>query len=307
MITPSDLLPRSLRHGVRRVLSTVRHKGPPPHVIALLATYNEARVIEECLRTLIAQEIDVYLLDNQSTDGTLDIARRFLGAGLVGFETLPRDGTYRWRDILMRKEMLAATLDADWFMHVDADELRPSPWPGISLARALGRVDEAGFNAVDFQEFTFVPTQEAPDHDHPRFADTMRWYYPFRNMEPHLVRAWKRQSSRVSLAASGGHEVVFSQRRIFPVRFPMRHYQFLSLDQLTHKYAPRNYSPEEVAAGWHGWRPRIGSGRIFLPREGMLQRYRSDEQLDSSDLWTRHWVDLQLSASAALTVPSIET
>ena len=54
-------------------------------VIALLASYNEERFIA-------GQGLQVYLIDNESTDNTVAIAERYAGRGLIRIETLPRAG-----------------------------------------------------------------------------------------------------------------------------------------------------------------------------------------------------------------------
>ncbi len=195
-------------------------------VLAILAAYNEERFLAGSIEHLASQGVGVHVIDNGSTDRTLRIAERYLGGGVVAIETLPRDGVYRWEAILRRKSEIAAGSEASWVMHVDADEIHLPPAGDRTLAEAFRRVEAEGFNAVDFQEFTFLPTAEEPDHDHPRFRDTMRWYYPFCPFSPHLVRAWKRQEAPVALADSGGHEAAFPGRRIAPVKFPMRHYLF---------------------------------------------------------------------------------
>src|SRR3989442_7651052 len=140
-------------------------------ILAILATYNEQRFIVGCLEHLISHGIEVYLVDNSSTDQTVRLAERFLGRGLVGIETFPRDGVYAWSALLRRKEQLAAALDADWFMHVDADEIHLPPRSDRTLLQAIQEADAEGYNAVNFSEFTFVPTQEEPDHDHPEFRE----------------------------------------------------------------------------------------------------------------------------------------
>lgn len=93
-------------------------------IIALLATYNERRFIQASLEHNIAQGLEVYLIDNESTDDTVRIAEQYLGRGLIGIESFPRGGMIRWVELLKRKEQLAFTLDADWFIHIDADEFR---------------------------------------------------------------------------------------------------------------------------------------------------------------------------------------
>src|SRR5918911_1328348 len=77
-------------------------------VVALVATYNEERFIGSCLEHLIEQGVQVYLIDNSSSDRTVEIAERYLGRGLIDIETFPRaGGVYKWRSILERQEQLA--------------------------------------------------------------------------------------------------------------------------------------------------------------------------------------------------------
>jgi glycosyltransferase involved in cell wall biosynthesis len=257
-------------------------------VIALIAAHNEQRFIGPCLENLIRQGLDVYLIDNSSTDRTVAIAERFLGRGLMAIETFPRHGMYSWGPLLARKEELAAALDADWFVHVDADEIRLPPNSGTTIAHALAEVDRQGYNAVNFMEFTFVPTREAPDHDHPRFLQTMLWYYPFLPTFPHRLNAWKRQRERVDLAGEGGHRVSFPGLRMWPASFPMRHYLFLSVPHAIEKYVDRRYDPREVERGWHRARANLDPARIRLPSRETMRRYQSDDALDASNPRTRH-------------------
>lgn len=259
-------------------------------VIALLATYNEERFIAACLEHLIQQGVDVYLIDNCSTDRTLAIAEAYLHRGLIGVESFPRAGVYSWRPILERKEQLAGELEGDWFMHVDADEIRVAWRSQYTLKEALEVVEAQGFNAVNFLEFTFIPTEEEPDHDHPGFLTTMRWYYPFLPMFPHRLNAWKRMAARPELAWSGGHHVRFPGLRMFPESFRMRHYLFLSVPHAIEKYAARAYDSAEVRMGWHGWRVSIEPERIKLPSQSQLRRYVTDDELNASMPHSKHWL-----------------
>lgn len=258
--------------------------------VALLATYNEERFIGSCLEHLARQGILTYLIDNSSTDGTVAIAERYRGRGLLGIERFPRFGKFSWRSLLARKEDLASTLDADWFLHIDADEIRLPPPGRPTLVEALYEADQRGCNAVNFLEFTFVPTRGAPDHDHPEFQRTMRWYYPFLPSFPHRLNAWKRQPARVELAWSGGHQVRFPGLRMYEESFPMRHYLFLSVRHAIEKYVGRRYDPAEVAAGWHGGRAWLRPDTITLPAEAELRRLAEDGRLDPTHPRTRHFL-----------------
>lgn len=259
-------------------------------VIALLAVHNERRFVANCLEHLHAQGVDTYLIDNCSIDGTREIAERFEGQGLIGSESFPRDGIYEWRALLERKEQLAQQLDADWFIHLDADEIRLPPPGGGSLVEALERVDREGANAVNFQEFTFVPTRDDPDHDHADYGRTLRTYYPFLPIPVNQLKAWK--AGPVELAWSGGHQVRFPGLRMWPEAFPMKHYLFLSIDHAIEKYGGRVYAQHEVDAGWHGWRAQVTANAIMsLPAREDLRVTHDDGDLDASAPRDRHVVE----------------
>ncbi len=88
-------------------------------VVALIAAFNEEDVLDHVLADLHGQGVDVYFLDDGSTDRTLAIAEARIGHGVIGIERL-KTGTgeskeaaeFRWAEILRRKEALAAEIDA---------------------------------------------------------------------------------------------------------------------------------------------------------------------------------------------------
>lgn len=262
----------------------------PQRVLALIAAYNEERFIGGCLEHLFANGVEAYLCDNESTDRTVEIAKSYLGRGLRGIESIPRDGTYRWSAILARKEELAKELSADWFLHLDPDEIPQPSRPGQTLAEAIAAADAAGYNAVEFDELAFVATRESPDHDHPDFRRTMRWYYPFAPQPLHRVIAWKSQGD-VDLVSSGGHQARFRGRRISPERLFLRHYLILSHEHALRKYVQRTYDAAEVRKGWHGWRARVTEEDVTLPSEVELRFTAHEGDLDASSPRRRHWIE----------------
>jgi len=257
-------------------------------IVALLATYNEERFVGDCIGHLAENDVETYLIDNGSEDRTVEVAERFRGRGLAGIEIAPRYGVYSWKPLLDRKAELATILEADWFIHLDADEIRLPPAGSKTLRSALEAVAEEGFNAVNFQEFTFVPTVEAPDHDHPRYRETMRHYYPFLLRDHDQLKAWKRQETPVDLSTSGGHQVSFPGLRVYPQAFPMRHYLFLSVEHAIRKYVDRTYDRAEVEAGMHRRRASLRRESIALLSQRQLRYAATDADLDQTDPWTSH-------------------
>ncbi|HEY1834192.1 MAG TPA: glycosyltransferase family 2 protein [Solirubrobacteraceae bacterium] len=263
-------------------------------IVAMLQVYNERRFIAGCIEHLHEQGVGVYVIDNESSDDTLQIAERYEGRGVVGIETLPRDGTFALNPQCERQEQLARTLDADWLMHHDADEIRVSPTRGQTLAEAIAEVDEAGFNAVNFFEFTFLPVRESPDHDHPDFQRTMHWYYPFLPWFPARLNAWKRQDGPIDLTTMGGHQVKFEGLAMAPESLYMRHYLYLSAEHAREKFLQRRYSAKEVDEGFHGWRAKVQEQHIELPSESEVPgryEYGDDHLLDPSNPFKHHLME----------------
>jgi glycosyltransferase involved in cell wall biosynthesis len=276
----------------------------PMRIVAIIQAYNEERFIGGCIEHLREQGVDVYLVDDASTDNTVAIAERYLGHGLIAIEQLPPHEIHNQLEVCRRKERLAERLDADWLMHHEVDEIRVSPTRGQSLAAALREIDEAGYNAVNFQEFTFIPTRERPDHDHPDFQRTMRSYYAFAPVLPHRLNTFKRQAGPVELAWSGGHVVRFEGLAPAPVSLYMRHYQFLSREHAIRKYVGhRPFAAETIALGWHSFRLRLTADMLELPSERTLLSYLGDQSLDMSSPRATHVLD-DLVAAADIVVAS---
>jgi len=245
-------------------------------VIALIAAYNETDIIAEVMRDLVDQGIGVYLIDNWSSDGTFEAAEALVGHGLVGRERFPADGPapdYNWTALLRRKEELARTLDADWFIHVDADELRESPWPALKLKDAFYRVDQEGYNCADHTVIDFPPvTVDYPVGTPLRQAFK---YFEFGLRPGHFqqIKAWKNLGQPVDLSSSGGHVARFDGARVYPYKFLLRHYPFRSQAQAEKKvFTDRKarWNPAERARGWHIQYEPFVQGQRFVLEAGDL-------------------------------------
>jgi glycosyltransferase involved in cell wall biosynthesis len=247
-------------------------------VMALIAAYNEADVIALVIGDLVEQGVSVYLLDHGSTDATVREAERYLGAGLVHIESLPApdDGSRwpAWEQVLRRKEDLAASLDADWFIHHDADEFRESPWPDLRLREAIQRADAQGYDAIDFDLLNFRPT-----HDSFRAGTDVREAFPYYQrgeaFDRPQVRCWKKGAHRVDLLSFGGHEAVFPERRVFPLRFLLRHYPVRGQAHGERKVfrERRARFAAERARQWHLQYDSVREGDSFLRDPATLTRW----------------------------------
>jgi glycosyltransferase involved in cell wall biosynthesis len=253
-------------------------------VVALLSAYNEEDIIGPVLAHLVENGIEVYFLDNHSTDGTVQEAERWLGRGVIRIESFPSatapggEGAFDWAAILRRKEELANELSADWLIHHDADEIRESPWPGVSMRDAIRWVDRLGYNCIDFRVVNFPPIDNGF-----RRGDDPRTYFRYWEQPGEFdevqIKAWKKGFPPISLFPFGGHEVRFRDRRVFPIRFLLRHYPIRSQQHGERKvFAERKdrFLGAERAKGWHVQYDSWKDGDSFLGEPYHLHLFDDD-------------------------------
>ncbi|MEM7163999.1 MAG: glycosyltransferase [Planctomycetota bacterium] len=255
-------------------------------IVALFCCYNEGHGLARSLEHLHSQGVESYIIDNDSTDDTRAIAESFRGRGVIGIERLPRRGVFELAVLMKRKEELHRELGADWYINQDADEVREAPKPYRTLAEGLEAVDAAGYTAVDFDEFVFLPTKPSDDFNRRDYIAEMRHYCYLRPQDGSVVqiRAWKNTGQEIDLVSSGGHHVQFDGLKVAPERFALRHYIALSYDLAVQKYCKRTYSQEEFDnKGWHGARAVIRQDELRLPSADELCTYIDGEDWDRSN------------------------
>ncbi len=255
---------------------------------AIIAARNEALYINRCCQHLAAQGIEFAVIDNGSTDDTRAIVESFKGRGLRCVVDHPYPDFYDWTGLLERKEQLARELDSDWFMHLDADEIPEPPQRNQSLISGLTAADSEGYTAVNFDEFVFIPATADERHEGGDYVQSMCRYFFFEPCKNRLIRAW-RSAPDIELSSSGGHAATFSNRRIYPQNFVLRHYITLSMDHLLRKYlGERTYAAAEVAKGWHSWRPRLADELVRVPPDEELYDIRTDQGWNRSRPCAKH-------------------
>lgn len=247
-------------------------------VVALISAYNEADIIEPVLDHLAQNGVWSYLIDDGSTDDTVACARRWLGRGLLGIERFAaagEDGRTSWRALLARKRELARELGADWYVHHDADEMREAPWPGMSLRDAIRWVDGVGCNAIDFRVLTFAPVDDTYRAGADPRTHFERWEEP---AEYDLLqrKCWKAGAPDLELA-EGGHDVRFAGRRLFPLRFLLRHYPIRSQAHGLRKVLKERkgrFADDELAYGWHRQYDHVSQpDHLFLRNPAALRPF----------------------------------
>ena len=257
-------------------------------VVALVATYNEEHCIENCIRHYAEHGVDVVLFDNESTDHTFTIAKRYVGRGVREIYRVKRGDLFELERLLLIKTVWIRESSADWVLHADADEIREPRASGETLCEAFERVARQGFNAVNFLEFTFVPTVEDPVHEPASYLQTMRHYYHFGPAYPRQIKAWMPQRlPDFEITSSGGHLIASEHLALCPEDFVMRHYIFLSRAHAERKYLARKHPQSALDKGWHHPRHLLSKESFDLPSHSALCCV-DDGPLDDSNPLPQH-------------------
>ena len=271
-------------------------------VLALLATYNEERFIGGCLEHLFAQGVEAYLCRQP-----IDRRHRRRSPSATSApdcavsSRFPRDGIYRWRRILRRKEALASELAADWFLHLDADEVPLPPRSGQTLAEAWPRPTRAATTPSTSRSspscrrarrpITIIRTSAAP------CAGTTR------SRPPTCISCspGSGRPSRVDLATHGRARGRLPRlAHLCPSASGCGTISSSAASTRCANTWARSTTPKRLRDGWHGWRATLAAEAIRLPSRAELRTALTDEDLDASSPRTTHWLLWRrLSSSSA--------
>jgi hypothetical protein len=225
-------------------------------VAAVIHVFNESDIIEATIRHLVREGLEVHIFDNWSDDGSFELCNRLLSEGLVtNLSRFPdRPSTnYEWTKQLQCTEAYAKSLSADWVMHCDADELRLSPWPSVSLLEAIKFVDSLGYSAIDFTVLNFFFTNQSASTVQFDPADFNSFDFGRHSSYLWQIKAWRNRED-VNLCNSGGHSAEFPGRRVYPLKFLTKHYPLRSKEQANIKVycnRIRRMAVEREEKGWH--------------------------------------------------------
>ena len=226
-------------------------------ILAIINSYNEKDMIIETIFHLLGQGIDVCFVDNHSNDGTYELVESVFKKNKKVFirKSDNYGESYEWYKLLKNSEKISHKFskEYDWFMHHDSDELRYSPLQDVSLQEMISFVDTLGYNAIDFTviDFRFTKSNENIQNEY----ESKLLSFEFGRRAGHFqqIKCWK-YTKDIKLADSGGHNAEFKNRRIYPLKFLLKHYPLRNITQAKKKIFTdrgKRIHKEKNEKGWH--------------------------------------------------------
>jgi hypothetical protein len=232
---------------------------PKKKCLAIIHAYNVSDIISNVLLYLINNEIDIYILDNWSSDDTYAICEKikYSATNRILLEKYPDKPSdfYEWEKQLHKTEEISKNMNYDWYLHYDSDEIINSPFPELNLCQAISFVDKLGYNCISktILDFRFTSDQSSCND-----AITDNKYFEFGKRQGHhensQIKIWK-NTDDILLAHAGGHTAKFQniENKCYPFLFRTDHYQYRSKKQMKNKLDNilQRMSKEEKEKGWH--------------------------------------------------------
>lgn len=176
-----------------------------PSLSVILITKNEANNLADCLASLGNLPTEVIVVDNGSTDDTVNIAR-LLGATVVETDSWPGFGP--------QKNLALDTARCDWILSVDADE-RLTDQLRDQVKSALVKHEYDCYEIPRLSYFRGKPIRHGG------------WYPDY------IVRLCKRGSARFSDDLV--HESLIPKSTVGRLTTPLLHYSYRSTEDVERK------------------------------------------------------------------------
>jgi len=205
-------------------------------IVGMLPVYNDEDIIEEVIKNMISNGIELVILDNGSNDHSYTCCESFLGKGVLELYRFEAD-TYMRELVLRMLYDMAIKLSPDWMIQVDSDEILESGIQNKTLKDAIEQVDSNGYNLIQFDRFDFFMTDD-DDESAKTIKDKMK-YYSYQG--DYVYRSWKYMPG-ISIGDVSGHYPIFPNGegyKISPKKFVMRHYPLRTEEQSKRKVNDR--------------------------------------------------------------------
>ncbi len=246
-------------------------------VVGAVSVFNEEDIIEEWITYHLSQGLEIIVLDGGSTDSTFDICKKFSEKKQIKLFQI-KENSWNLAQDLINKYDLALRECPDWFIHMDVDEFFESGINGLTLRDSIKKVDNDGFNLIQFDRFEFFITDK---DDNSNSVMNRQKYYSFET--DFIFRAWKFYPG-IMIEPAGGHYPVFPinyQYKIYPRKMICRHYRFRNLNQASDKIKNRLGRPKstDLKLGWHSHIKKIvDEKKPFLLNTDFLTKYNEDDK-----------------------------
>lgn len=219
------------------------------NIIRLVNVHNEADILPYNLNWYIDQGISTLAIDNGSTDGSLEILKKYLGNGILEIKVIETKHFDR-RLLFNEATKLAHKYNPDWVIFADCDEFfEPLDRDFNTLHELIEHVAGNGDNLIQFHNMEFWMTFD-DDLSILNPLERMKYYSYFDSNRYKVFKFFE----GFSLVPKMGHAPTFPkfmQMKLSKYKGISRHYKIRSLNQGRYKVKRVIPEPGKLEFGFH--------------------------------------------------------
>jgi hypothetical protein len=129
-------------------------------IVSILTCHNERELLPFQLAYLRSQEVEPFVIDNESTDGSVE----WLRENDVPFMELQTGGAFALDELQRARIAVASSIAPDWIIYGDMDELNLFE---EGIREAISRAAQAGCDAIRLRSYDVCNTGEPPSEAFP--------------------------------------------------------------------------------------------------------------------------------------------
>ncbi len=124
-------------------------------ILAVAFAYNEIKYISNMVRYYRDQDCDIFILDNDSIDGTTE----WLAANKVKTSICKTGGLFHLLQLQAGLVKAIKKIKPDWIIYTGIDIRYSFPW---TIRKTIEKADKDGFNMIGVQYYNMYNTGEPP-------------------------------------------------------------------------------------------------------------------------------------------------
>ncbi len=256
---------------------------PSPYIVMTILVRNEEDVLEQNLLFHKAMGVDAFIItDNNSTDGTLEIIRKFQRKGWVK-EVILEKGTNHdqkvWVDRMVWKAK--TVYKADWVINADADELWYAPTGNLK-----NELSSTHANVINCEVRNIYPEEGKPLNQWDKVVkavdDLEKYDLSCYSLFEHLYKKVLHRTTCYIQISNGNHKVVMLPKYSKNIGIIVYHYPNRGKIHFMRKMINGGKSMEQnpskhAARHWRYFYQLYKEGKLEAEYDRVIGAHRFDE------------------------------
>ena len=235
-------------------------------IIAILTIRNEEMYLHYTLKYLLENNIYFFVIDNSSTDKSLNICKSF--KNFIGYKNFPYFGYFDLSALGKYKVSLYNQFkDFSWIINLDADERILPELENETLYETILRIDGGGYDSIQTNELVFLPL-----NGEFYYMDLDKYIFHYYNFTGNIFQRIFKNIGNITTSICG-HQII-NNLNLYPNNLNRKHFICLSQNHIIKKYK-RKQSSQDNKNGFGQNRLNVPVEKFLFPKENLLKKFNN--------------------------------